>query len=429
MTDNKNASLKKLVYDGATIKKIKITDEVLDRISYELSVIEQRKAADYFILYARIIQICNELNLVRSPGRGSAMSSLVNYCLDIIKFNPLNHDLIFEKFINPKGTRYPDIDIDIPKGYRQTVINILKQKHPEYHTYFIAFSPQYDNNYKDIFYKGKPYKKHPCGIVITTERLTDSVINYENQEYYIASDISTDILNTSKIDIVELAYLNSLQAIVAQIGNEYHPFNIPLNDITVIESLQRGENENIFELNTPELAKFLIEFKPKNINDLAVMNAIYRPGPNAWIPGFLEYKANDYEIFQNPLINSVLKESYGILIFQETFVHLLHKLCGFSYAEADIWRIKLIKSKPGNRQQLWSEFLEIFTKKINFLSEADTSNLCDMIEHTLQMTFQKSHSLSYATVSYWGAYYKTYFKSVFEKVFREKIDYEPFELF
>lgn len=157
MTNN-HEQLKNFVYNGARDKKLVLTDLILDRISYELSIIEKQGFTDYFILYSRIIEICNEIKLLRSYGRGSAANSIVNYCLDITKINPIDENLIFERFIHPQQKQLPDIDIDIPKGYHKNVIELLKQKYPEYNTYYIAFVPKGDTDYKDVVYNNEKFK-------------------------------------------------------------------------------------------------------------------------------------------------------------------------------------------------------------------------------------------------------------------------------
>ncbi|PKP35400.1 MAG: hypothetical protein CVU00_02665 [Bacteroidetes bacterium HGW-Bacteroidetes-17] len=200
--------LKEIVYKGASDKNLAITDIVLDRINFELLVIESLGFPDYFITYSRIIEMCNELNLLRSYGRGSAASSLVNYCLDITKINPLAGNFIFERFINSQQKNLPDIDIDIDidivKGNQKKVVEKLKQKYPDYYTYFIAFSPQKDTDYQDVVCNDVTCKKHPCGIIITTEKITNSVFLYEEQEYYFVTDILNDPLYKSKSDIFEI---------------------------------------------------------------------------------------------------------------------------------------------------------------------------------------------------------------------------------
>lgn len=229
---DKHGQLKTLVYKGAKDKKLAITDAVLDRISYELSIIEKQDFTDYFILYSRIIEICNELDLLRSFGRGSAANSIVNYCLDITNINPIYENLIFERFVLPQQKNLPDLDIDIPKGHQKNVIEKLKQKYPEYNTYLIAFLPQEESEYEDVVYNSTIYKKHPCGIIITPDKLTNATFLHEEQEFYLALDRANDPFYNNKIDILELEYLNRLQLIVDVIGKEHHPYKLPLNNMT-----------------------------------------------------------------------------------------------------------------------------------------------------------------------------------------------------
>lgn len=131
--------MRNLIYKGARDKKLVLTNTVVsDRIGYELSIIEKQGFTDHFILYSRIIEICNELNLIRSCGRGNSINSMVNYCLGITKINPIEENLLFETFVRPEQKHLPDIDIDIPVGYQKNVIEKLKEKHPEYNIYPIA---------------------------------------------------------------------------------------------------------------------------------------------------------------------------------------------------------------------------------------------------------------------------------------------------
>lgn len=110
--------------------------------------------------------------------------------MDITKINPIDENLIFERFILPKQKYLPDIDIDIPKGSQENLIQKLKQKYPKYNTYFIAFSPQRDNDYEDITFNTNSYKKHPCGLIIIPENLTKKTFSFKDQEFYPVIDIS-----------------------------------------------------------------------------------------------------------------------------------------------------------------------------------------------------------------------------------------------
>lgn len=419
--------LKELVYQGAKDKNLVITDSILDRFSLELSVIRKNGYVDYFILYSRIIEICNELELLRSPGRGSAASSIVNYCLDITKINPLMHNLIFERFLNEKRKTSPDIDIDIPKGFQKLVIQKLKEKYPEYNAYFIAFSPQGETEYKSILYKNNEYKQHPCGIVITPKILDSSIFTYNGQKYYLAENILNDTIYSNKIDILELGYLNRLQLIIKRIGNEYHPYSIPKNDKDVFSLLSRGENENIFQFASPAMSKILRYIKPNNIKDLSIINAIFRPGPIELIPSLISNKKFGYDKFDNKKLNELFEETYGILIYQETFLEILKQIAHFTYEEADIWRIKLFRTKSNEFPNIFNEFNDIFSGRISYLSQDDSVKLKNMIECNFRMTFIKSHSLCYSMIGYWGAFYKTHFNKEFEEIFKQEINYDFFE--
>ncbi len=427
----KHEQLKALVYKGARDKKLAITDTVLDRISFELSVIEKQGFTDYFILYSRIIEVCNELNLLRSFGRGSAANSIVNYCLDITKINSIDENLIFERFISPQQKQLPDIDIDIPKGHQKNVIKKLKQKHPEYNAYFIAFSPQRETDYEVIVYNNIDYKKHPCGIIITPEKLTNSTFLYEEQEFYLALDGVNDPLYDTKIDILELEYLNRLQLIVNEIGEEYHPYRLPLNDQQVFDFFASGNLENIFQFNVSSLKRILSQFKPNSIHDLSIINAMFRPGLLDYIPVIIRNKFNVEERFcpSDIRVSEILKETYGYLIYQETFLHLSKEISGLSFAEADVWRRKIMRDKSNTEVIAFSSVFANGCREHSSLDEVEIEALTNLITGMSRLTFQKAHSLSYSIVGYWGAFYKVHFRTHFDKAFSNDIIFQTFELY
>jgi len=427
---NKHEQLKKLVYKGASDKKLVITDTVLDRISYELYIIKKQGFTDYFILYSRIIDICNGLNLLRSFGRGSASNSIVNYCLDITKLNPIDENLIFERFVHPQQKQLPDIDIDIPMGHQINVIEKLKQKYPEYNTYFIAFSSKRGANFKDILYNGITYKKHPCSIIITTEKLINSTFLYEEQEFYLAFDIPNDPICVNKFDILELEYLNRLQLIVDEIGIEYHPYKLPLNDKQVFDLFTSGDLENIFQFNAPSLKQIFAEFKPNSISDLTVINATYRPGLQDYIPLIIRNKFNVEEIIcpSDKRVTEILSETYGLLIYQETFLHLSKEIAGISFSEAEVWRKKIMGDKSNKEAIAFSPLFANGCREHSALNENEIESLTNIVTGMLRLTFQKAHSLSYSIIGYWGAYYKVHFRTQFDKAFSDSVRFQPFEL-
>ena len=423
--------LKALVYKGAEDKKLDITDIVLDRISDELSVIEKQGFTEYFILYSRIIEICNELELLSSYGRGSAANSIVNYCLDITKINPIYENLIFERFIHPNQKQLPDIDIDIPKGQQKVVIEKLKQKYPEYSTFYIAFLPKRETDYENVVYNNTVYKKHPCGVIITSKTITHSTFQYKEHNFYLALDGPNDLFFYDKIDILELEYLNRLQLIVDEIGKNYHPYKLPLNDKHVFNFFASGDLENIFQFNTPSTKQILSEFKPQSIYDLSVINAMFRTGLADYIPTVMRNKYCNEERFclSDIRVSKILKETYGCLIYQETFLHLSKEIAGISFAEADVWRRKIMRDKSNTEVIEYSSVFASGCRKYSSLNEDDIASLTNLITGMLRLTFQKTHSLSYSIIGYWGAYYKTHFRPHFDSAFSKDIKFQSFELY
>lgn len=422
MAEN-HEQLKKLVYEGARDKKLLITDIVLDRISYELFIIEKQGFTNYFIIYSRIVEICNELNLLRTYGRATAANSIINYCLDITNINSIAENLIFERFISPQQKQFPVIDIDIPVGHQKNVLEKLKQKYPEYYTYFIAFLPKSKANYKDVVHNNIVYKKHPCGIIITPEKLINSTILYEGQEFYHAIDIANDPYYANKINILELEYLNRLQIIVNEIGEEYHPYRLPLNDKQVFNFFVSGDLENIFSFEKSLLKPILSKFKPNSIYDLSIIRTMDSPSLWQYIPIIIRNKFNFEERFcpSDIRVSKILKETYGFLIYQETFLHLSKEISGISFAEAALWLKKIMRDNNNTETVAFSSIFANGCREHSSLNEVDIASLTHMITEMSRLTFQKSHSLSYSIVGYWGAFYKVHFRTHFDKAFSNDI--------
>jgi DNA polymerase-3 subunit alpha len=418
--------LEKKVYQGAKQKKISITDAVLDQIKYELTIIKNQNFTDYFILYFRIIAICNELRIIRSYNRGSSANSLINFCLDITKINPLIENFVFERFILPNQSRLPDIDIDIPKGYKELLINKLNEKYPEYYTYYLALIPD-DNNstYKDIFLNKNVYKTHPNGIIITTKKISNAIYSNINKKYNVFLDDLHDKKNYNKCDFIELNYLKIFEIIIKKIGDKFHPYNLPLNDKKVFNLFKTGDLNNIFQFNKNSTKEICKEIKPDSIYDLSLINAMYRPGLIQLFPKIIFNKFNDWEKYSDLRLNSILNETYGCLIYQETFLQIVNTIAGITYSEAEIWRRKIKNDQVQNFEDKFYSGCRLNSS----LKEAEIYSLLNLIKERREIFFQKAHSLSYSIIAYWAAYYKLYFNKEFDNAIRLNKDFEPFELY
>lgn len=411
--------LKETVFKGAQEKNIKLTDTYLDRINYELSIIMANGFSDYFLLYSRIIGICNKLNILRSYGRNTALNSLVNYCLDITKLDPVEYNLIFERFMLAPQKQLPDIDIDIPCGFKDLVITNFKANFPEYFVYSIAFNPKCESGYDDIILDGLQLKKHPCGFIFTTEIIVENTFIVNGHDHYFVKNTSTDPFYAKKVDLVEFGYLNKIQKIIDIIGDDYHPYKLPLSDSKVFKFLSSGDLENVFQVDKEPLPELLAKFDISSIQDLALFKALSQRSIAFNVPRSISYKQDikKLPLLSSATLNSVLSETQFLLVYQETFLQLCHLITGMDYDEAESFRKVITKFNvlPENIALFKSAFKE---KAIlaNVLSEDEVELILETIVATYFNALPKGHILSYTIISYWGAYYKTYFKDVFRNI-------------
>jgi DNA polymerase-3 subunit alpha len=407
------SNLKSLVYQGAKQKNLDLTNKYLDRLNFELEVIERKKLVEYFILYSKIVTVCNEIGLLRSFGRSTAPSSLVNYCLDITKLDPIRENLIFERFLHPDLTNFPDIDIDIPKGFRNEFLKNFKERHPEYNVYFIAFSNKNDLNGENVPFENKVFKKHSTGIIIQKEKILTNTFSFKGDNYYYAQDLHKDINCKFKVDIVEQEYLGYLQAIVDKVGIKQHPYNLPIDDKKTFEFFRNGNLKNIFLFDSHDIAELLKLIQPNSIGDLSVISTLDRINKDDYPLIFkgIESSKNENSIFK------LFNETFGVLLYEETFLNIMNQIAGMTFAEAEKWRIKLFRNINS-----FEEFeIEFYNRSLTHstFEKFELFNLTANLVENIKWTLPKSHVLSYAHISYWGAYYKTHFPEVFESVFEK----------
>lgn len=422
-------NLRQLVLAGAKQKQLSINDKILDRLNYELKVIEGIGGSKYFIILSKLVNLCNNLNILRSCGRGSAANSLVNYCLDITKIDPLIENLVFEKFIHLGSSVVIDIDIDVPKGFKDKIIDAFRKLHPEYNIYRLAFTSLTENDYEDVFDGENHYKIHPTAIIIVDNETDLYSFRYRDKDYCISFDLLNDLISKNRFDIVELEYLNRLQQIAANLPMENHPYTVPLNDNKVFEFFHNEDIQNIFQFNSPNLKLIFSRFKPGSIRDLSIINAMFRPGLSDFISIVIANKNSRELIFNwtDERLNNILKQTYGLLIYQESLLHILNVIAGMSLIDAETWRRILMQPRYNHKGREFSQKFKQSCKINSNLNESEIDKLNDLIIRFVRLTFQKSHSFSYATIGYWGAYYNTYFPVEFQLAFNKNNNFQKFE--
>jgi DNA polymerase-3 subunit alpha len=406
--------LKQLVFKGVDEKKIEITQEVSDRISKELTVIEQNDLADLFIICTRIAEICRENQIVTSFGYSTSTNSYICYCLNITNIDPIAENLPFEIFFIENQNK-TNLGIQLAKGFQTKVLDILEFKYPEYHYYKIAFGNNTKLKYSQIEYNNKTYKIHPTYFYISKTELKQNVIIQDGIKYVFINNILRSNKYYKSISIVENIYLGQIQELVEVIGYQYHPNNINLNDVNVFQTFQNSEIEKIFGFDIIIYKLIFMHFKPKSLNDLAIARAVYMPNNLHYVDPLKEYNGKiDFPFEKKDLtIYKIFKETKGMLVFSETFLYLFDYFIGLTLEDAEKIRRECLEEK---------DFIPltklIFKNKIK--TPFDFSEIISVMlyfENRLYISKPKGKFLTDAIISYWAAYYKLYFFKEFVNIF------------
>ncbi|MEK9209510.1 MAG: DNA polymerase III subunit alpha, partial [Patescibacteria group bacterium] len=469
--------LKDLCYERLTSKYPQKSKEVLERLDYELAVIEKTGFAGYFLIVQDFVNWAKDNGIVVGPGRGSAAGSLVSYLLNITNIDPIKYGLLFERFINPERISPPDIDLDFADTRRDEVLRYVSQKYGENHVAqiitfgtmaaraavrdagralglsygfcdqvakMIPFGFSLDkaiNNvseFKEIF-KTQPdaqrliesAKKmegvarhasvHACGVVITKDPLFESVPlqvavskNSGEKKQSIVTQYemhSIEDLGLLKMDILGLKNLSIIESVVKLIeknnGQKIDIDKIPFDDPRVFKTMAEGKTIGIFQLEGGGMTNYLKQLKPTDIEDVIAMVALYRPGPMELIPVYIKRKHGLESIsYLHPKMESALKNTYGIMIYQEQLMQIARDLAGFTMAEADILR----KAVGKKIKKLLDEQKEKFRAGVikNTASTKLADELWKLIEPFSRYGFNRSHAACYAVIAYQTAYLKTY---------------------
>ena len=470
-----NDYLKNICEKGMKSKFAEATKELTERLNYELSVIKKMGFASYFLITADFVQYAKKNNIPVGPGRGSAAGSLASYCLDITDINPLKHNLLFERFLNPDRISLPDIDIDFCIERRSQVIDYIKSIYGEKSvTQIITFGkmnargvirdvgrvmgyPYSDvdkiaklipegpkitldkalkqsselrtlsqNQYQDLIENAKTLEGmnrhasiHAAGVVVAPGKLTDFVPLYKSTN----DDITTqyDMNELEKLGLLKMDFLGlrnltvidkTIGLVHKRLGKKIDINNIPFDDPKVYELFSKGLTVGVFQFESSGMREYLKKLEPKAIEDLIAMTALYRPGPMKNINHYID-RAHGKEKVEaiHPLLNEILKETHGIIVYQEQVMEIAASVAGFTLAEADEMRKAVGKKISSLMKELSEKFINGAIK--NGISKTKAIQIFDLIDKFAQYGFNKSHATAYSYISYQTAWLKTHYPADF----------------
>lgn len=448
----------------------------ISRLNYELETIRDMGFSDYFLIVWDFIKFAKSSGIYVGPGRGSAASSLVSYSLGITDVDPIEFNLLFERFLNKERISMPDIDTDFPDDKRNEVIkyvfnkygslkvahigafgtfkiklalrdasrihklndvrlneilkciNAISKKELDNNnlSYLIANNSTLKslmNNYEDINkvltialkMEGLPRNitTHPSGIIITDDNLDNytplnSGIDGICQTQYEAEDLES--LGLLKMDFLGLRNLTNIYNTIELIKIDNPSFSLPkgFNDEQTFEMIASGDVSGVFQLDSDGMRKVLIDLKVSNFNDLASALALYRPGPMAMIPQFINRKLG-FEVvkYPHPDLEDILKETYGTIVYQDQIMLIARKFAGYSLGKADILRRAVSKKKLEVLENERKNFVESSIKQ--GYDNKTAEEIYNYIVKFASYGFNKAHTIAYAKVSYQTAYLKCHY--------------------
>jgi len=451
-----------------------------DRIFHELNIINSMDYSGYFLIVSDYIRWAKSKNIPVGPGRGSGAGSLVAYCIDITDLDPIEFDLIFERFLNPDRISMPDFDIDFCEEKRDLVFEYLKSKynngvahiitfgklkarmalrdvgrviglpygHVDKITKMIPFDPSRpltlqesidrEPRFKNEIKNNKKVEKlielslkleglnrnmatHAAGVVIAGENLSEQVPLYKDHSSNLSLPstqfdmYSSENAGLVKFDLLGLKTLTVIDKTLKMLRKKNIQLDISkinLKEKKVYEMLSTGETTGLFQLESTGMRESIRQMKPNKFDDIIALVALYRPGPMSNIPIYNDCKNGlKTPVYIHDTLVTILKPTYGIIIYQEQVMQIAQTLAGFTAGEADILRRAMGKKKKAELDKQKERFVNGAIK--NGIKKDVANYVFTKIEPFAQYGFNKSHAAAYALIAYQTAYLKTYHKEDF----------------
>ena len=445
------------------------SDIYIERIEYELSVIDKMGFNAYFLIVSDFVSFAKNSDIPVGPGRGSGAGSLVAFCIGITDVDPIAFDLLFERFLNPERVSMPDFDIDFCYNRREEVIDYVKRKYGEEKVAqivtFGTLAPRmavrdvgralgmpynkvdaiakmipFDASSIDDALKNKDLRKeyiedsevrnlidvsrgvegmprhastHAAGVVITKDPTWEYVpLSYSGTGVVTQFDMNTDAaLGLVKFDFLGLRYITVLhdaEMLIRKREPDFDLSRVPFYDKKTFELLSDAKTDGVFQLESAGMKAVLSRLAPSCFEDIIACIALFRPGPMDSIDKFIARKnGKESTEYEIPELAEILDVTYGCIVYQEQVMQICRKLAGYSYARADIVRRAMSKKKVSAMQAERDAFIDGCMS--NGVSEEAANNIFDEMVGFAKYAFNKSHATVYGVTSYRTAYLKAHY--------------------
>ena len=473
--------LNELCFKGLEERYRPVTEELKERLNYELSTIRNMGYVDYFLIVWDFIKYARDHDIMVGPGRGSAAGSLVAYTLGITQLDPIRYDLLFERFLNPERVSMPDIDVDFCFERRQEVIDYVRRKYgddcvvqivtfgtlaargvirdvgrvmdlpyaqvdtiakmiPQELNITIDKALQMNPEFKKAYEEQKEIhdlidtakrleglprhtSMHAAGVVISQKDVSEYVPLSRASDGSIVTQFTMttlEELGLLKMDFLGLRTLtviqNAVHLIEQDAGVKLDMQHIDYNDKKVLDSLGTGRSDGVFQLESAGMKNFMKELKPQSLEDVIAGISLYRPGPMDFIPQYIRGKNRPDTIkYDCPQLESILKPTYGCIVYQEQVMQIVRNLAGYTLGRSDLVRRAMSKKKAAVMEKERQNFVYGNEEEgvpgciANGISEQTANKIYDDMIDFAKYAFNKSHAAAYAVVSYQTAFLKYYY--------------------
>jgi len=465
--------LKQLVGKGMEWRFGNPSAQVMERAEQELFVISQTGYASYFLIVWDFYNFARQNGIVVGPGRGSAAGSLVSYCLGITNLDPIQHGLIFERFLNIDRVSMPDIDCDFSVEGREKVIRYVSEKYgSDRVAQIITFttmaskaairdvgrvlevplrdtdrlaklipvwqgrSKSLDDAMKEVpdlreAYESNEDQKrlidvaralenvsrnvstHAAGVVIAPEPLvrytplqygpkSEAVITqYDMKAVGDIGLLKIDFLGLQNLDIIATC----LRLVRERRDIEVDLESVPFDDAKTYELIAAGDTHGVFQFEGAGMRRMLMDMRPQSFGDVSAAVALFRPGPMVNIPAFIARKQGREPIeYMHERLEPILRETYGVMIYQEQVMMAARELAGFTMSEADILRAAMGKKDKAKMAKLRTKFIDGTVER--GIPKSTAEALFDGIAKFAEYGFNRAHSAAYGVIAYQTAYLK-----------------------
>ena len=425
------------------------------RFKHELDVLEQCDYLTYFIINARLVKWCRDNDIQVGRGRGSVCGSLVAYLLDITRVDPIAFGLVFERFANPERVTPPDIDTDVPNSKRHLVIQYLKNTYRQVYRVrtfgttadkaavqraakalghsaadIRALSKQTDtiDDISDKEVKSlatsfnglvQHFGVHASALIIFPSEPADFCAIEKQGDDYVCAYQFPDLerMGLLKLDILGMKTLDTIDETVKLVeqrhGIKLDLDNLPFDDKKTFEMLCDGDTLGCFQIESDGMTKIIKQLQPQSLFELVPLVALYRPSSiqSGVVEAFIGNLKSKRVNYIHPKLKPVLKDTFGVLLYQEQAMQIVQLVADYSLAKADVFRRAIGHKDNEQMQRLIEQF--VVDGENNGFDRVTMLKLAEWLKNCASYQFNKSHSAAYALLCYQTAYLKANFSLEF----------------